>query len=257
MSRNSIFKVAILAGALLGTVSAQSSSAEPSLYTGQTPSNSTSTISTDPASATPSQNSTSTSCASCSFPPRSIRTVPLPALLSTTSEASVTSTVFTTVTYTITSCRAEVTNFGIPALSLPVGPTGTEHLIYSSFVIPPGASPIATHDASHGTATNAGVVVTPQPSSAPTNEATEVIEPSKAAIPKGNSTIESSHMPMPAILTAVPDLTSKIADSNVVTKTADGVVASTGSATTCAGPTCTEWISAASKRSSFGFLGGW
>lgn len=138
---------------------------------------------------------------------------------------------------------------GTPALSLPVGPTGTEHLIYSSFVIPPGASPIATHDASHGTATNAGVVVTPQPSSAPTNEATEVIEPSKAAIPKGNSTIESSHMPMPAILTAVPDLTSKIADGNVVTKTADGVVASTGSATTCAEPTCTEWISAASKRS--------
>ncbi|KAG4433155.1 hypothetical protein IFR05_011368 [Cadophora sp. M221] len=270
MSHNYILKVAVLAGALLGTVSAQSSSAEPSLYNGLTHSNSKGTISADPTSATPFQNSTSI-CASCSFPPRSIRTAPIPSFPSTTSEASTTSTVFTTVTYTIPSCKAEVTNcpiwhittesvalyvtvcpIGTPAPSLPVRPTGTEHPIYSSFFMPPGASPIPTYLAPHGIATNAGVVATPHTSSSPINEATAVIKPSKAAPPMGNSTITISHEPMPPLSTSAKDLTTKIADSNVVTKTADGVVASTGptsSTTTCAAPTCTEWISAASKMS--------
>jgi len=96
-------------------------------------------------------NSTATACESCSFPPRPSRT------------SWVTSTVYTSVTYTITSCAATVTNCplgrlttetipvyltvcpaGTAAPVLPVGPTGSGYPSYSDFKVPSGALPLAS-----------------------------------------------------------------------------------------------------------------
>ncbi|KAL2062701.1 hypothetical protein VTL71DRAFT_5773, partial [Oculimacula yallundae] len=115
------------------------------------------------------------------------------------------------------------------------------------------AEPVPTYESPDIAAatTIAGVAVTPQPSVPAAYTPLPAVESSISVKPARNSTLiipasASIEAAVPVASTTKLYLTSKIADGIVVTKTIEGVVASTGiipSSTSCAGPKCTKWIS--------------